>query len=44
MKIVPVKVKGKGKFVPVRNYAQSHEDVLGTGGITSRIINLGTRR
>jgi hypothetical protein len=34
--------KGKGKVVPVLNYAR-HEDVLVSGGIAPRILDLGTR-
>jgi hypothetical protein len=32
----------KGKVVPVFNLAPYHEDVLGSGGIPSRILDLGT--
>jgi hypothetical protein len=38
-----VKVKVKGKFVPVLNQAPRHEDVWGSGGIAPCILNLGTR-
>jgi len=31
------------KKYPVLNYAPRHEDVLGSGGISPRIFNLGTR-
>jgi hypothetical protein len=30
--------KGKGKVVPVLNWAPRHEDVLGSGGIAPRIL------
>jgi hypothetical protein len=36
------KVKGKGKVVPVFNWALRHEGILGSGGIAPRIIDLGT--
>jgi hypothetical protein len=35
--------EGKGKVVPVLNYAPRHEDVLRSGGIDPRILDLGTR-
>jgi len=35
--------KGKGKVIPLLNYAPLHEDVLGRGGIAPRILNLGDR-
>jgi len=35
-------IKGKGKVVPVLNYAQCHEDVWGNGGIVPCILELGT--
>jgi hypothetical protein len=37
------KGKGKGKDVPVLNLAPRHEDVLGSGDIAPRILDLGTR-
>jgi hypothetical protein len=39
------KCKGKdnGKVGSVLNYALSHEDVLWSGGIAPRILNLSTR-
>jgi hypothetical protein len=33
----------KGKVVPVLNQAPLHEDVLGSGGIASRSLDLDTR-
>jgi hypothetical protein len=33
----------QSKDDPVLNYAPRHENVLGRGGITPRILNLGTR-
>jgi hypothetical protein len=33
----------KGKVVPVHMSAPRHEDVLGSGGMAPRILNLGTR-
>jgi hypothetical protein len=33
-----VKVKVKGKVVPVLNQAPRHEDVLGSGGIAPPIL------
>jgi hypothetical protein len=38
-----VTLKGKGKVVPVLNYAPRHEDVLESGGIAPRILYLATR-
>jgi hypothetical protein len=35
--------KDKGKVVLVLNLAQRREDVLGSGGIAPRILDLGTR-
>jgi len=34
---------GKGKFVPMLNYAPHHEDVLGSWSIAPHILNFGTR-
>jgi len=34
---------GKGKRVPVLNKAPRQEDLLGSGGIAPRILDLGTR-
>jgi hypothetical protein len=36
-------IKVKGKVVPVLNWAPRHEDVSGSGGIATRIPDLGTR-
>jgi hypothetical protein len=36
-------VKEKGKVVPVRDEALLHEDVWGSGGIASNILELGIR-
>jgi hypothetical protein len=36
-------IKSKGKVVPVLNQAPRHEDVLGSGGIAPRVLDLGTR-
>jgi hypothetical protein len=40
-----LKGKGKyeGKFVPVLNKVSGHKDVLGSGGIAPRILDLDTR-
>jgi hypothetical protein len=39
-----IKLKFKGKVVPMLNYAPRHENVRGSGGIAPRILNLGARR
>jgi hypothetical protein len=39
-----VKAEGKFKAVPVLNEAPRHENVLGSGGIAPRILDLGTRK
>jgi hypothetical protein len=36
-------IKGKVKVVPVFDYALRHEDVLGSGRIAPRILDLDTR-
>jgi hypothetical protein len=37
------KGRREDKNVSVLNYAPRHEDVLGSGGIVPRILDLGTR-